>query len=43
VESKQRLNQLIIKASKEHALRNFSLVEQERHGSLERLFERHHL
>ena len=40
VESKQRLNQLILKASKEHQLKNFSTVEQERNGSLERLFER---
>ena len=41
VESKQRLNQLIIKASKDNALRNFSLVEKERDGSLDRLFEKY--
>ena len=43
VENKQRLNQLIINASKDNAIRNFSLVERERNGSLERLFEKHQL
>jgi uncharacterized protein with PhoU and TrkA domain len=41
VQSKQKLNQLILKASKDHTIRNFSTVEQERNGSLERLFEKH--
>lgn len=39
VQSKQKLNQMIIKASKEHTIKNFSTVENERQDHLQQIYE----
>jgi len=40
VKTKERRNQMILKAHNDRTIRNFSTVEHERNGSLEQLFKR---